>query len=98
MTKQKDPKDFLPDGRPTKYRKSFDDLAYRYTLLGAIDKEMATFFGVTEKTLNNWKNDHPEFLQSITRGKAMADANVAEQLYQKADMISRCQQPTRILS
>ena len=78
------PKDFLPDGRASKYRKSFDDLAFKYTLLGATDKEMADFFGISEKTINTWKQKHPEFLQSITRWKDSADSNVAERLYQKA--------------
>ena len=84
MTKKKDPKDFKPDGRPSKYKKEYNELVYRYSLLGATDKEMAGFFGVSEKTINTWKHKHPEFLQSITRGKAIADANVAERLYQKA--------------
>ena len=84
MTKRKNPKDFKPDGRPTKYRKEFDVLAYRYALLGATDKQMAVFFEVTEKTLNNWKHDHLEFLQSITRGKGLADSKVAESLYRRA--------------
>ncbi|WP_429554773.1 terminase [Paraburkholderia sp. MM5477-R1] len=45
---------------------------------------MADFFGVSEKTVNAWKKAHPEFLQSTTRGKMMADAEVADRLYQRA--------------
>ena len=37
-----------------------------------------------EKTVNNWKLDHPEFLQSIKAGKEEADANVAQRLYSRA--------------
>ena len=84
MTKKKDPNEKLPTGRPTCYRAWFNDLAYKYTLLGAIDKELAVFFGVSEKTLNTWKQNHPEFLQSIKLGKIIADGNVAHSLYQRA--------------
>jgi hypothetical protein len=71
-------------GRPSKYDEAFAEQAYKLCLLGATDAEMADFFGVEEKTLNNWKQAHPDFLQSITRGKQIADASVAEKLYERA--------------
>jgi len=52
--------------------------------LGATDKEMADFFGVAESTINNWKLEYPEFLESIKAGKDGADSNVANRLYQRA--------------
>lgn len=70
--------------RPTLYRPEYAEQAYKLCLLGATDTEMADIFGVEESTLNNWKNAHPEFLESITRGKTIADANVAEKLYHRA--------------
>jgi hypothetical protein len=70
--------------RPTIYKKEYCEQAYKLCLLGAIDKELADFFGVQEKTLNNWKHNHPEFLQSIKEGKEIADANVASRLYERA--------------
>ncbi|HDR1425398.1 TPA: helix-turn-helix domain-containing protein, partial [Pasteurella multocida] len=48
------------------------------------DKDIANFFEVSESTLNNWKNEYPEFLESIKKGKMLADANVAERLYKRA--------------
>lgn len=71
-------------GRPTKYRKEFAEQTYKLTLLGATDAELADFFDVEEKTINSWKKAHPAFLQSITRGKAQADAEVAEKLFHRA--------------
>lgn len=68
----------------SKYKPEYDELAYNYSLLGAIDKQMAEFFGVTEQTINNWKNDHPSFFESMSLGKAQADAMVAKSLYQRA--------------
>lgn len=71
-------------GRPTKYRDSFVKDAYKLSLLGLIDREMAYFFGVSESTLNRWKLAYPEFSESIRRGKALADAEVVEALYRSA--------------
>lgn len=71
-------------GRPTKYRSEFAEQVYKLALLGATDAEMADILGVTEATFHAWKKTYPEFFESITRGKAVADANVAERLYQRA--------------
>lgn len=74
----------MPAGRPSSYREEFAEQAYKLCLLGATDKEMADFFQVSEQTLNAWKGERPEFIESITRGKVYADANVAERMYQRA--------------
>jgi len=58
--------------------------AYKLCLLGATDKELADFFEVSERQINYWKKDYPEFLQSIKRGKSIADAEVADKLFQRA--------------
>lgn len=71
-------------GRPTKYRAAYAEQAFKLCLLGATDKEMADFFGVTEQTVNNWKGEHPRFFESLTRGKMRADAEVASSLYRRA--------------
>jgi hypothetical protein len=73
-----------PGGRPTKYKEEYAEQAYKLCLLGATDKELANFFEVEEKTVNNWKEQFPKFLQSIKQGKEAADANVADRLYQRA--------------
>lgn len=71
-------------GRKSAYREEYVQLAENYSLLGATDKEMADFFGVTERTLSQWKKEYPEFLQSLKKGKNIADANVASKLYNRA--------------
>jgi hypothetical protein len=45
---------------------------------------MADFFQVTESTFNLWKQEHPEFSESMGNGKIIADAKVAESLYKRA--------------
>lgn len=71
-------------GRPPKYKDEYAEQARKLCLLGATDAELADFFGVTENTIPNWKKAHPEFLGAINEGKAVADANVAERLYERA--------------
>ena len=84
MTQKKTPADFKPNGRPTKYKPEFDDLAYKFALLGATNKEMAGFFDVAESTFDLWRIAHPKFSGAITRGKVIADSKVAESLYRRA--------------
>ena len=71
-------------GRPSKYKPEYAEQVYKLCLLGATDKELADFFGVSEQTLNTWKSQYPEFLESIKRGKLVADAEVAQSLYKRA--------------
>ncbi len=74
----------MPAGRPTRYKKEYAKLAFNYSLLGATDVQMAGYFDVTEATIYNWKNGHPEFLESIRAGGVDADANVAKATYHRA--------------
>lgn len=71
-------------GRPTKYKSEYNDLAYKYCLLGATDKQLADFFEVSESTINEWKLNYLEFSESIKNGKEKADMQVAEALFKKA--------------
>lgn len=73
-----------PVGRPSLYKDEYKDQAYNYCLLGATDKELAQFFDVQESTINNWKIDYPEFLESIKKGKEIADAEIASSLFNRA--------------
>ena len=76
--------EIIKTGRPTKYLDSFVEDAYKLSLLGLIDRELAFFFGISESTLNRWKHRYPEFEKSIKRGKAIADTEVVEALYRSA--------------
>lgn len=71
-------------GRPTDYKDEYTEKVYKLCLLGATDADIADFFEVTEATINNWKHAHTEFFDSITRGKKIADMEVAVSLYDGA--------------
>ena len=74
----------MPNQNPGLYQAAYPEQARRLCLLGAIDRELARFFEVSERTINRWKRQHPEFDEALKRGKAFADAEVAEALYRKA--------------
>lgn len=71
-------------GQPTKYKTEYNDQVEKLCKLGATDKEIADFFNVCEATVNNWKIVEPQFLESIKRGKIVADMNIANSLYNRA--------------
>jgi len=71
-------------GRPISYNPAYCELAYKLCLLGSTDVEMADIFKISEANLNNWKNNYPEFLESINKGKFTADAEVANKLFHRA--------------
>lgn len=70
--------------RPSKFREEFTEQARKLALLGAIDDEIAGFFGVTDRTLRTWKLEHPEFREALARGKEESDARVEQSLYRRA--------------
>lgn len=71
-------------GRPTLYNVEYNEQAYKLCLLGATDDELADFFNVETSTINNWKIAHIEFMDALTRGKMIADADVANSFYNRA--------------
>lgn len=52
--------------------------------LGAIDDDLAYFFGVDQKTINRWKLKFPKFLDALKSAKNEADSRVVRSLYQRA--------------
>lgn len=67
-----------------KYKKDFDDQAYKLCLLGAIDEDLADFFGVSVQSINVWKRKYAGFKDALDRGKNIANAEVAEALFNRA--------------
>lgn len=74
----------MPAGQPTSYKEDYEEQAFKLCLLGSTDKDLANFFNVCEATINNWKKDYPQFLESIKKGKDEADSKVAASLYNRA--------------
>lgn len=71
-------------GQPTKYKKSYNEQAAKLCALGATDPQLADFFGVCDKTIDNWKTNHPEFLRALKESKAILDNKVVRSLFERA--------------
>lgn len=79
-------KENVPAERPKKglYRPEFCEQAAKLCRLGAIDTELAEFFGVGERTIRTWKTEHEEFAKALSESKAIADAKVVRSLFERA--------------
>lgn len=53
-------------------------------LLGLTNEKLAIFFGVEERTLYKWTQQHPSFGHSYARGGDAADAEVIASLRERA--------------
>lgn len=71
-------------GRPSKYKPEYAKQAGKLCALGATDRELAGFFEVDEKTINTWKEKHPEFLLSLKDAKEELDSRVERRLFERA--------------
>ena len=61
----------------------FNDVE-NYGKLGLTDKEISKRLGIAESTLNNYKKQYPLFMESLKKGKSIADEKVVESLYRRA--------------
>jgi hypothetical protein len=87
-----------PGGRPTKFKSEYSEQVYKLAIEGFTDKKIADFFKVDERTVNNWKDKHPEFFQSLKRGKDDFDTNVIEKSLAKRATGYQCAEVTRAIS
>jgi hypothetical protein len=71
-------------GRKSEYKHSYASQAEKLAKLGLTDVEMATFFEVSEKTINTWKKKHIEFASALKKGKTFSDAEIVDRLFKRA--------------
>lgn len=71
-------------GRPTKYSPTFVTQGQKLAEMGATDREVAEFFGISESMLYRYQHVHPEFREALKVGKEAADDRVEKALYRKA--------------
>lgn len=62
----------MPAGRPTKYKKEYCQVLIDQMREGASIEEVAGEICVETKTLYNWAEKHPEFLQAKRKGEALS--------------------------
>lgn len=71
-------------GRPTDWKPEYDAQAEKLCDLGATNKDLAEFFGVTEKTIENWQVRIESFSMASRVGKVHADEKVKVSAYKLA--------------
>ncbi len=74
----------LGKGRPSLYKPEYVKQAAKLCFLGATDADLADFFEVSLRTIDNWKAQYKEFSEALRPGKNEADERVERSLYQKA--------------
>lgn len=72
------------NGRPTKYKVEYVQLALWMARAGRTDIEIAEEFGISESTMTNWKQKYPKFLASLKEGREEPDDQVEHSLFQRA--------------
>jgi hypothetical protein len=60
-------------GRKSCYKPEYAEQSRKLCEIGLTDERLAWFFGVTERTINRWKQEHEEFLSAVQAGKSLAD-------------------------
>lgn len=68
----------MPAGRPTKYKQECVEQGYRLAREGFTDRNIAKILLISESTLNLWKLEHPEFSESLKKGKDEFDSAEVE--------------------
>lgn len=84
MTAKKPKSEHKKSGQPTKYNAEVRRVMKILANKGMTDIEMAEIIGVTDRTINNWKEKHPKFFQSLIDWKDAADHKVVRSLYERA--------------
>lgn len=72
-------------GRRPIYQDDFPDQARKLCeQFGAIDQDLANYFGVSIRSIHKWKAKYPDFRAALVLGKEVADDNVERALYMRA--------------
>ena len=67
------------------YEDEVCDLAFKFCLLGATNKQLATFLGYSIQTIELWIRDKTgQFHEAVMRGRDEADAQIVHGLYRRA--------------
>jgi hypothetical protein len=71
-------------GRPPLYREEYASIAFKLCLAGFQNIDVAEALMIAESTFYEWMSKYPDFSESVARGRAVADSEVAHSLFQAA--------------
>lgn len=73
-----------PGGAPKYDPAKYDELAYKFCLLGTTNEKCAELLDIALRTFQAWLVDHPSFKEAVRKGREIADAEVASGLFRRA--------------
>ena len=71
-------------GRPTDFNKDIANFIKHLAQEGLTDAQIAKEVGISRSTLSKWKNDFPEFSDTLKEAKATPDEEVERSLFRRA--------------
>lgn len=71
-------------GRKTLFNDSLTAKIIKLYESGKTDAQVAYIVGISERTINNWKGSHPDFLHAIRESKCVADDLVEAAMFSRA--------------
>ncbi|MBV8189124.1 MAG: helix-turn-helix domain-containing protein [Alphaproteobacteria bacterium] len=71
-------------GPSSDYKPEYSDLARKFCMLGATDEELGRLFEVAPATIDDWREQVPDFSAALRAGREVADATIAERLHARA--------------
>jgi len=71
-------------GRKTLFRATMIKEGEKLAGLGHTMEEIASFWGVSKRSLERWSNRYPEFCRALKDGRIRADVAVEQSLYRRA--------------
>lgn len=71
-------------GAKSLYKPEYVEQAKKLAKFGLIDVEIASFFGVTARTLYRWQLEHEDFCEALELGKELPNERVKQSLYKSA--------------
>lgn len=71
-------------GRPSLYTPEKLRLASKIGAFNVTDTQLADALGISRDTLYEWKNNRPEFSDTLAEAKQRADARVEKSLFERA--------------
>jgi transposase-like protein len=68
----------MPAGRPSKYDPSYCEIVVELGKQGKSVAQMCAHFDISRQTIENWAEQHAEFLEAFTRAKVHMQAKLEE--------------------
>ena len=65
-------------GQPTKYKEEYCELAIELAEKGKTHIQICAHIGISERTLYNWRHTYPQFLQALSRAKAVSRSKLLD--------------------